>query len=728
MTLFATDSPESATNSELQAGLRPWAGSVMLVSAIILSLMLGALIYELSASNPTDITPQRSVITTLLTLAAVLVLMAFIVIRRAVKLWAQAKDGLIGTRLQSRIIVMFCVIAILPTIIVSIFSALFFNYGVQTWFDTRVSNALEESVNVATAYLDEHKNAIRTDAMGLANDIHRNLSAAYTSPDQFQRQLTMLSNMRNLSEAVVFERERVVARTALSFSLIFERLPEVVLNRADGGNAVVFGEDDDKIQAVVKVSNMPQLYLMVSRVVDPNVIQHMQAATTTVKQYRQLEHDITRIQKQFFTVFVLVALLVLLASIWAGMMLAVRLIGPIMHLMAATERVRAGDYSIKVPEGRPDDEIANLGRTFNRMTGQLEAQRRDIMEANRQLDERRRFSEAVLAGVSAGIIALDAERCITLHNRTALELLGVSEETSLTNHKISELLPELDGLLSQVEKKPDRIASSNITVVHDEQNLTLHVQVSAERFGETIEGYIVTFDDITELVSAQRSAAWADVARRIAHEIKNPLTPITLSVDRLRRKFGPEVTSDAEGYNRYLETISRHVRDIGRMVEEFVSFARMPNAVFRDEDLVPLIRKAVFSEQTVHGEISYELDLPKTPVVIMGDETQLGQVMLNLLKNAAEALEPHEGAKRIFITLKEDDANAILSVCDNGAGFPTEHMARLTEPYVTTRAKGTGLGLAIVKRSVEEHKGTLALSNRPEGGAQVTLTLPKKLH
>lgn len=698
----------------------------MVVVAVLLVAMLGGLIVQINDQAQAGMTPQNSIVIMLGLLASMLVLMALIVIRRASKLWRQAKDGLIGTRLQSRIIVMFCVIAILPTLIVAVFSALFFNFGIQSWFDSRVSNALEDSVTVAGAYLNEHKAAIRTDAIGLAESAQRNLSSAYASPAAFRNYLTRETASRNLSEAVVFSRDRVLARTALSFSLIFERLPDVVMNRADQGDAVLFGEDEDKLQAVVKMSESPELYLLVGRMVDPTVMEHMKAARTTVMQYRQLQNDISRIQKQFFAVFVLVALLVLLASIWAGMTLAVRLIGPITHLMSATERVRAGDYSIKVPEGRRDDEIANLGRTFNRMTGQLEAQRRDLMEANRQLDERRRFTEAVLSGVSAGIIAIDSDHRVTLHNRTAVELLNVPKGKELFGTAVSQWLPEAADLIRQAERKPERIASGNASLLDGENRTNLHVQVTAERLGETIEGFIVTFDDITELVSAQRASAWGDVARRIAHEIKNPLTPITLSVDRLRRKFGEQVVNDKEGYERYLETITRHVRDIGRMVEEFVAFARLPAVNFKEANLITLLRDSVFSEKTAHEDIEYKLDVPDSPVKMMLDETQLGQVFLNLLKNAAEALEQKEGKKRIRIRIEDLNEAIVITVEDNGGGFPVDKISTLTEPYVTTRAKGTGLGLAIVKRSVEEHKGTVALSNTAEGGAQVTLTFAKK--
>jgi two-component system nitrogen regulation sensor histidine kinase NtrY len=290
---------------------------------------------------------------------------------------------------------------------------------------------------------------------------------------------------------------------------------------------------------------------------------------------------------------------------------------------------------------------------------------------------------------------------------------------------VEGILPEVGTLIAQAEKKPDRVASTQMVVRKGENRVTLHVQVTAERFGSSIEGFIVTFDDITELVSAQRSAAWADVARRIAHEIKNPLTPITLSAERIRKKFGPAVAADEkESFERYLDTIARHTRDIGRMVEEFVAYARMPSSVFREENLVSIIRKTVFSAQTANPDITYTQTLPSEAVPLLCDEGQLGQALLNVLKNAAEALEGRDN-KRITIALTCNHNAITLVVEDNGAGFPPDKIATLTEPYVTTRAKGTGLGLAIVKRSVEEHKGTLSLTNGEQGGARVSITFPR---
>ncbi len=705
-----------------RAHYRMHGGKLIALTMGLLLLILLLLAVQIDTGFIGYLAPRHALLLVLFDLGLLLILMAYAVIHRATMLWQRAHDGGLGTRLQSRIILMFSIIAILPTVAVATFSILFFNVGIKNWFDTQVSEALQDSVTVATAYIEEHKDSIRNDAVGIADAIHGQVAFIYSNPQMFTHLLSVQSSNRNLSEAIVFDRQRVLARTALSFSLMFERLPEQVLQRADTGQVAIFGDDQDKIQAVVKIADLPDLYVMVVRVVDPQVLKHMQTARETVDEYHTLQENLRQLQKQFFVVFLLVALMVLLMSLWAGMLLAVRLIEPLRALMSATERVRAGDYSIKVPEGRPDDEIANLGRTFNRMTGQLETQRRDLMDANRLADERRRFTEAVLSGVSAGIIALDKNRMVTLHNRTALELLG--REDSLIRQSITALLPDVEPLVLSAEKKPEKIASGQVVFFAGEQRKTLHVQVTAERFGDAIEGYIVTFDDITELVAAQRSAAWADVARRIAHEIKNPLTPITLSTERLRKKFGPEGAEERESYDRYLDTIARHVRDIGRMVEEFVAYARLPASVFQEENLVQIIRKSVFSAATTHADVKFTQSLPDTPVMLLCDEAQLGQTLLNLFKNAAEAMESSD-KKEIRISLLADAKAITLRIEDTGPGFPADKIATLTEPYVTTRAKGTGLGLAIVKRTIEEHKGALTLSNRAEGGACIHITFAR---
>lgn len=654
----------------------------------------------------------------------VLLALAFFIVRRAYMFWRAAREGLVGTRLQTRIILTFATVTLVPTLTVTLFAALFFNFGIKAWFDNRVSVALEESVTLAQAYLNEHRSTMRTEAQGMVNELGRELWLLNNNKPHFDKALNIQASMRNLSEAIVFTSSRVVARTALSFSLTFERLPDVVLERANEGNIVVLGsEEDDKIRAVIRFP-ASELYLLIGKTVDRTVIDHMQVARSTMDQYRALQRDMRGIQLQFILAFVLLALLLLLASIWAGMAVAMRVVGPVSVLIAAAERVRAGDYGIRVPEGQENDEISTLSRTFNRMTGQLNRQRADLIDANRMLDERRRLTEAVFAGVTAGVISLDPEKRITLHNRSALKLLGLGDERNLKGEPITDIMPAIGELLAEAEQRPEKIAMRDIVIKRNDLRATLHVRITLERYNDVVEGYIVTFDDITDLVTAQRSAAWADVARRIAHEIKNPLTPITLSTERLRKKFGDEITSDKEAYAKYLDTITRHVKDIGKMVEEFVSFARMPTPQFTEVALAQLIRKSVFSEQTAHADIRYVTELPAEEVKLTCDERQMGQMLLNLLKNAAEAMEGMAGKPAITVTLEGQPQQVIISVRDNGPGFPAEDMAKLTEPYVTTRVKGTGLGLAIVKKSMEDHKGRIELRNHADGGAIVTLVFP----
>lgn len=667
----------------------------------------------------------------LVNLGLVLVL-ATLIFRRMLELWRAMKLGAVGSRLQTRIVVIFSLVTIIPTIIVSAFSAIFFHVGIKGWFDERVSIAVEESVAVAESYLAEHKETIRADAQAMALDIERDLPVIMSTPGMFSQILDNQAALRNLSEAIVFDQTRVIARTELSFSLAFERLPPQVLARADEGHVVVLADDDDKIRALVHLRGMGDVYLLVGRIIDQKVLNHMVVAQGGARDYRQLQANISNIQLHFSLLFALVSVLLLLAAIWYGMYLALRLVVPITRLIHAAEQVRAGDFSAQVLDTGKQDEIATLGRAFNRMTQQLEKQRQDLMTANRQLDERRRFIEAVFSGVSAGVVALNRHQVISLNNRTAAQLLQDDEAQSMKGMPITALLPDIASLLKDAADKPGSLAEKHMTVRRMGKLLNLQVRVAAEAKGEDIEGYIVTFDDITELVSAQRNAAWADVARRIAHEIKNPLTPITLSAERLKKKFLDQVAGeeDKESFRRYTDTIARHVRDIGQMVEEFASFARMPVPVFAQHNVTKTVRDALFSAQTAHRDIRYVQQLPEQPVMLRCDERQIAQTLTNLLKNAAEGIEAKQeqisGYKgTVTVNLLSEADNVKIIIEDNGIGFPPDKIHMLTEPYVTTRLKGTGLGLAIVRKHMEDHKGSLILENIGSEGARVILIFPQ---
>lgn len=692
---------------------------IVALAAIISSVWTYAVIS--GAGTPVAIKPKRVV--ALLTADFILLAMLLAIIgQRIYSMWLSLRTATTG-QLQKRILLLFSIVTITPTVIVSIFAGVFFNLGIQAWFNDRVSTAVNESLAVAEAYLSEHKENIRADALAMANDLAQVSQLALTNPMEFNRIVGTQAALRLLTEAIVFQGNRIIAEGRLSFALAFEHIPPEVLERVNNGEVVIMTTEYDKVRALARVEGIRGGYLLVGRLVDHKVLAHMKNTQGAVNEYNTLREHLVALENTFEMVFLALILLLLLSSVWYGLLFAQRLTRPIADLAAAAERVRGGDFSARVPHAQQMDEIGTLSRAFNRMTEQLEAQRGELILANRSLDERRRFSEAVLAGVSAGVIALDPAKNITLFSRSATAIIGNIDRTITPEVPIGELLPGIHDLLTQAEQLGGEVAQATFSLNNNGESLTLHVRVTVERFGAEIEGYIVTFDDITPLVAAQRNAAWADVARRVAHEIKNPLTPIQLSAERLKRKYLKFITEDQDMYIKYVDTITRHVGDIGKMVEEFVSFARMPTPRFASEDICAIARKAVFSAQVANPAIEYTQDIPPGEIYLSADERQVTQVLTNLLKNAAESIEARQPQKgRIHLHLGLSEGRILLIIEDNGMGFPTQDMQKMFEPYVTTRSKGTGLGLSIVKKIMDDHKGMINIENIDGGGARVTLS------
>jgi two-component system nitrogen regulation sensor histidine kinase NtrY len=417
------------------------------------------------------------------------------------------------------------------------------------------------------------------------------------------------------------------------------------------------------------------------------------------------------------------------------MWFANRLVAPIRQLMGAAQQISQGNLDVAVDAKPADGDLAVLGSTFNTMTSELKSQRDALVGANATLDERRRFMEAVLSGVTAGVVGLDADGTITLVNRSAEELLGVKEQT-LAGKQLADAIPEFGALMKRAQKQGKRLVTDQISLLRAGQERNFAVRVTTEGTDQQAQGYVLTFDDITELVSAQRSTAWADVARRIAHEIKNPLTPIQLSAERIRRKYGDSITKDRDVFDQCTDTIIRQVSDIGRMVDEFSAFARMPKPVMELNDIRDIVREAVFLFQVSRPEITFELDLPEKPALMLSDRRLLTQAVTNLVKNASEAIDtaleagPERAERgRVVAKVRTKGDRLQITVIDNGCGLPRENRQRLVEPYMTTRAKGTGLGLAIVQRITEQHGGTLTLADAPKRdgkaqGASVRMDLP----
>jgi two-component system nitrogen regulation sensor histidine kinase NtrY len=700
------------------------------IALAIAALLSGIATYAaMTGAPPFGPSPQTVLLLLNLNLVLLLLLGA-VVASRLVRLWAERRRGLAGSGLHIRLVVLFSVVAVAPTIVVAIFSYLFFSFGIQSWFSERVRTALGESLAVAESYLREHQNTIRADVAAMANDLNQEATFLLLNPQRLAQVVQTQAALRNLSEAVVFDASgRVLARTGFSFALEFEPVPEWAMQRARAGSvAVVTSDNDDRVRALVRLEGFGDAYLFVGRFVDPQVLTHMEHTQRAVAQYERLEGERSGFQITFALIFLVVALLFLVAAVWVGIMIASQIARPVSELVTAAERVRAGDLASRVPEGKADGELEILSRAFNRMTHRIEVQQGELVEANRQLDDRRRFTETVLAGVSAGVIGLDRDGRINLPNRSAAELLALDRE-KMVGQSLAALVPEMADLLDEAMRRPERVREAQIKLDRRGRAVTLLVRVAAEREGGETQGYVATFDDVSELISALRKAAWADVARRIAQEIKNPMTHIQLSADRLKRKYLKEIQSDPETFTSLSDTIVRHVGDIGRMVDEFSSFARMPAPIMKIEDLREICRQALFLQRNAHSEIRFESDLPSEPVLFACDARQLHQALVNLLKNAAESIEARSGEDlprgEIRVVLEErGGGSAALVVEDNGRGFPRELMDRLTEPYVTTRVKGTGLGLAIVKKIMEDHGGDLVLEDRAEGGARAELVLP----
>ena len=687
----------------------------------------------------------------------VLLLLAGALFTRLAGVLGERRRGLAGSRLHVRLVLLFGVVAVVPTTVVAVFAAAFFHLGIQLWFSDRVRVALDEALQASTGYLAEHNSNIRIDALKMAGDVTQNGAIFYLDPHDLGQFLSEQMYLRGLTEAVIFDpsNNQILASNSVLGLGVALPPPAAVLLARSGDVAIQDSPDGRSVTAVVDLSLSDARYktmLAITRPVDPVILEHMRKTQRVVAEYNRLDHNRSRVQVTFVLIFALVALLVLASAVLIGLVLANQIARPVGLLILAAERVREGDLGVRVPEAGREDEVSGLSRAFNRMTDQLASQRGELMVAYSQINERRRFTEAVLSGVSAGVIGLDAEQRVELPNRAAGTLLGF-DLMEAVGRPLADLVPEFQPLLAQARQTPERPQTAEV----QSGRRTLLVRIGPEMKGAVTEGYVVTFDDITELQSAQRKAAWADVARRIAHEIKNPLTPIQLSAERLKRRFLREITSDPETFSQCADTIVRHVGDIGRMVDEFSAFARMPQPLIKPEDLSRIVREALILQRSAHPDIVFETDLPDRGPIVACDRRLLGQALTNLLQNAADGIamvpaanaaavegpghEAEVGAVpdgstghglradpvrgTIWIQLRTSARDVSVSIADDGVGLPQHERQRLMEPYVTHKPKGTGLGLAIVKKIMEDHGGSVTLDDRPAGrGAIAVLNLP----
>ena len=688
--------------------LAPFAVGLALLSAFLTFVVLTGL---------TPIEPTREVVVSfLLTNGATILVLVGIIIREVWQMIQARRRGRAAARLHVQIVSLFSVIAVLPAVLVAIVANVTIDRGLDRLFSGPTREVIQNSLIVANAYLHEHAQLIRGDILGMANDIAHARPLFDQDRATFRELLTASAASRNLPGAMLIDKDRNILETAQtgiqqSFTT---PAPEFLSNVDENEPQIAVFIEANYVAAVIRLRAFNDTFLYVARLLDPRVVAQLRQTQASVAEYAQLEARRLGIQVAFALMFTVIALTILMASVLIGLNFANWLVAPIRRLMNAANIVSTGDLHVQVPVHRSEGDLAQLGETFNKMTQELRTQRDELVSASDLIDSRRRFIEAVLSSASAGIIGVDASGSIGILNRSAEKLIGHAESETL-GHPLSEVLPELNDMMKTAREGTQRLVQGQITINRDGHERNLSVRVSAEQTSHSRDSYIITLDDITELVSAQRTSAWADVARRIAHEIKNPLTPIQLSAERIRRKFGRVITEDKAVFEQCTETIVRQVDDIRRMVDEFSRFARMPKPVIEGEDVADTVRQAVFLMRVGHPEIDVQAEIKEEPMRAQFDRRLISQALTNIIKNATEAIEavPPEqlGRGRIDVIAAREGDDIVIDVIDNGIGLPKVSRARLLEPYVTTREKGTGLGLAIVGRVLEDHGGRIELND-----------------
>lgn len=705
---------------------------------------ISALATYLILTGLTPIVPRNSVVLTVLFINVVLIIAMIVVIVAQLggllKAWRQK---VAGSRLHVRIVALFSIIAALPALILAVAATTTFSRSLDSWFSTRTRQIIENSMDVANAYLEEHGQVIRSDIVNMGKDLQVAANSIGGDPKKLKNLVFVQAGLRDLPFAYVINSDgKPIVSVLKDEKIPYRPPPRNVIQLAEQGEIpLLMPRDAYRVAALKKLDGFPGAYLFVARGVSPKVLGHLRRTQAGVAEYRKLRKRRGGLKAAHALIYFMISLTSLLAAIWAGFWFSGRFVAPIRRLIGAAQVVSQGNLNVALPERRGEGDLRRLSQTFNTMTHELRTQRNELVSTNTQLRDGRAFMEATLEGVTSGVIGLDEEMRVTLANRAAERLLRLSHD-DIVGKPIAEIVPDFatistdrksgEGPTRDVKTRaPDQIS---VNIEGDER--TFAVRLTREE-DDKPGGAVLTFDDITELVSAQRASAWADVAQRIAHEIKNPLTPIQLAAERIRRKYGDVVADDREVFDKCTETIIRQVGDVARMVDEFSSFARMPKPQLMNDDVRTAIKDSVTLFQMGSTGVRFTMDLPDEPVTMMLDRRLMTQAITNLVKNAAEAAQavvelpdaPAEFQGLVETRLNSDGTTAVIEVIDNGVGLSKAMRSRLLEPYVTTKAKGTGLGLAIVQKIVEQHGGRLELTDAPlsetrSSGAAVRLHLP----
>ena len=716
--------------------VQTWATLGLVVLGPVLAI---ATFITLGPINQTSNSPALRLV--LLADLIYILVVAALVLARVARMIVARRARSAGSRLHLRLTGVFALIALMPTVLVAIFAVLTVNLGLEGWFSQRVREVVGSSLQAAEAYRDEHRRDLTQDADKFAAFLNLQRQASIMIDDGELRQI--LTNVqaqiqRGLREAYVIDGEgQIKARGDNSYLFDFEAPDAEQIAAANLGETVIIEDwKNNEFRALVRLDAFPDRLLQVTRTVDGSLLGLLDETRETVRLYHQLESERGRLLFEFGLLYLGFAIILILAAVWLGLWFAERLSRPVGRLAGAAQRVGGGDLDVQVPDEEGDDEIAMLGRLFNQMTRQLKGQREALLEGHSQTESRRRLFDSVLSNVTAGVIGLDASGRVDFINPAATRLLEVSADH--TDQTLEMAVPEFSPLFARLRENDGVAVQEELRLSRRGKLESLLVRMTVRRNEQGApEGYVVAFDDVTDLVSAQRMAAWGDVARRIAHEIKNPLTPIQLSAERIKRKFRPLVGDAAADLDQYTDVIVRQTNDLRRIVDEFSKFARMPEPDRHEEDLVAIVRDAVVLQDSGQPDVQITADLPEDPVLLDVDATMISQALTNLIKNAGEAIEslkekgePVDLVPQIRVSMRIQADAISIRIADNGVGLP-EDRARLFEPYVTTRAKGTGLGLPIVKKIIEEHGGTLTLvdaeifDGQSHAGAMAEIRLPR---
>ncbi len=641
----------------------------------------------------------------------------FFILRRIHHLYENFKLQKTGQELQKKILLIFASIVMTPTLLIAFFSIFIFDTALSGWFNKKISTAISQSVKIANQYLDEHQSAMRGDILELVNVINSNSNNLSSDKQKFNKFLDKYTLNNNLSEAVVIDSiGNVLAFSQFVFEYTYADIPPEYYNLANNNEIIISKEENsNKLRAFIKLSQFVDAYLLITRFVDERVLSAIESTSIAASDYQSIELKTLDIKISFIVIFILITIILLLTSLIIGLNIANRLLDPITSLIRGAEEVGGGNLDYKIPKSVLSkiniNEIKDLAESFNLMISDLKSNRVDLEYANDQLDKRRKFSESVLSGVYSGVIGLNNNLQINLPNYTASKLLNISIQNDY-GKEILKIVPEFKNLISRILKSKQSVIEEKISIIRDDKILNLITRIVVQKSDNNIIGYVITFDDVTNLIAAQKMAAWSDIARRIAHEIKNPLTPIRLSSERLISKLKNDTQLDKDLFRQSLTMINKQVDDIDHLVNEFSSFARMPSPKLKKINLFRIIFEYIDPLIPSYTNALIELEEPKKNALIMGDEKQIRQACGNLIKNSYENIVLNKIKNgKISILFDVKSSFAIVSIVDNGTGIVKSDISQITEPYFTTKEGGTGLGLAITKKIIEDHNGTMLIKS-----------------